>query len=98
MLSEREGMTTLRQDTRVTSNAYHILFLQSNVAAFAGASKARCIAAMQAEGITGIHGGSSLPVYRQPVLLAEDFGLSTPPLFHEMHNIPDYPYGETPGD
>ncbi len=53
---------------------------------------------MQAEGITRIHGGSLLPVYRQPVLLAEDFGLSTPPLFHGMHNIPDYPYGETPSD
>ena len=82
----------------MTSNAYHILFLQYNVAAFAGASKARCIAAVQAEGITGIHGGSSLPVYRQPVLLAENFGPSMPPLFHRVHNIPDYPYGETPGD
>jgi dTDP-4-amino-4,6-dideoxygalactose transaminase len=90
-LSEVEGITTLRQDPRVTSNAYHVFFLQYHADAFGGVSKERFIAALQAEGIQGAHAGYSLPVYRQPVLLADNFGLSTPPLFHGVHpHPPDY--------
>ena len=90
-LTEIDGITTLQQDCRVTSNAYHILFLRYDAEAFGGASKARFIAAMQAEGITGIHGGYSLPAYRQPVLLSKNFGLATPPLFHGVYpHMPDY--------
>lgn len=90
-LSEVEGITTLRQDQRVTSNAYHVFFLQYRAEAFAGASKARFLAALQAEGINGVHAGYSLPVHRQPLLLAENFGLATPPLFHGVYpQQPDY--------
>ncbi|MGE3538468.1 MAG: DegT/DnrJ/EryC1/StrS family aminotransferase [Candidatus Tectimicrobiota bacterium] len=90
-LSEVDGVTTLRQDPRVTANAYHVFFLQYHPEAFAGASKERFIAAMRAEGIEGIHSGYSLPVHRQPVLLAPNFGLATPPLFTGVHpNPPDY--------
>jgi hypothetical protein len=64
-LSAIDGITTLRPDNRVTANAYNILFLQYDAAAFGGASKVRYITAMQAEGINGINGGYSLPVYRQ---------------------------------
>ncbi|MFQ5694658.1 MAG: DegT/DnrJ/EryC1/StrS family aminotransferase, partial [Terriglobia bacterium] len=81
VLSEIEGITTLEPDSRVTANAYHIFFLRYHAEAFGGAAKTRFIAAMQAEGFDGVHGGYSLPVYRQPVLLAENFGLATPPLF-----------------
>jgi hypothetical protein len=46
---------------------------------------------MQAEGIEGIQGGYSLPVYRQPVLLTENFGLATPPLSRGVYpQTPDY--------
>ena len=72
-LSEVAGITTLRQDARVTSNAYHVLFLQYHAEAFGGASKERFLAAMRAEGIDGIHAGYSLPVYRQPVLPRQKF-------------------------
>lgn len=90
-LSEVEGITTLRQDERVTSNAYHVLFLRYNAAAFGGASKERFIAALRAEGLDGVHGGYSLPVHRQPVLLAPNFGLPTPPLFSGVYpQPPDY--------
>jgi dTDP-4-amino-4,6-dideoxygalactose transaminase len=89
--SEVEGITTLPQDPRVTSNAYHVFFLQYYADAFGGVSKERFIAALQAEGIQGVHAGYSLPVYRQPVLLAENFGLSTPPLFRGIYpHQPDY--------
>jgi dTDP-4-amino-4,6-dideoxygalactose transaminase len=90
-LSEVAGITTLRQDVRVTSNAYHVLFLQYHPAAFAGASRERFLAAMRAEGIDAMHAGYSLPVYRQPVMLAKNFGLATPPVFSGVYpHIPDY--------
>jgi dTDP-4-amino-4,6-dideoxygalactose transaminase len=90
-LSEVPGITTLRQDARVTSNAYHVLFLQYHAEAFGGATRERFLAAIHAEGIDGIHPGYSLPVHRQPVMLAKNFGLATPPLFSDTHpQMPDY--------
>jgi len=90
-LSEVSGITTLRQDARVTSNAYHVLFLQYHADAFGGVARERFLAAMHAEGINGIHAGYSLPVYRQPVLCAKNFGLATPPLFSGAYpQMPDY--------
>jgi dTDP-4-amino-4,6-dideoxygalactose transaminase len=90
-LSEVAGMTTLRQDERVTSNAYHVLFLRYHAEAFGGASRERFLTAIRAEGIDAMHAGYSLPVYRQPVLLAKNFGLATPPLFSGVYpEMPDY--------
>lgn len=90
-LSEVEGITTMRSDARVTSNAYHVLFLQYHAEAFAGASKERFLEALRAEGLDGVHGGYSLPVHRQPVMLAKNFGLPTPPLFSGVYpQPPDY--------
>lgn len=90
-LAEVEGIATLHQDCRVTSNAYHIFFFQYHAEAFGGVAKDRFIKALQAEGITGAHGGYSLPVYRQPVMLADNFGLATRPLFHGVYpHTPDY--------
>ena len=75
----------------MTSNAYHVLFLQYHAEAFGGASKQRFLAAMRAEGIDGVHAGYSLPVYRQPVLRAKNFGLATPPLYTGVYpQMPDY--------
>jgi hypothetical protein len=75
----------------VTSTAYHVLFLQYHADAFGGASKQRFLAALHAEGIDGVHAGYSLPVYRQPVLLAKNFGLATPPLASGVYpQLPDY--------
>jgi dTDP-4-amino-4,6-dideoxygalactose transaminase len=89
--AEIEGMSTLCQDPRVTSNAYHIFFLQYDADAFGGVDKDRFLTALQAEGISGVHAGYSLPVYRQPVLLTNNFGLATPPLFHGVYPHPvDY--------
>jgi dTDP-4-amino-4,6-dideoxygalactose transaminase len=91
LLAAVEGILPLPYDRRVTANAYHIMFLRYHAAAFGGASKARFIAALQAEGITGVHGGYSLPAYRQPVMQEANFGLATPPLFCGVHpEPPDY--------
>jgi dTDP-4-amino-4,6-dideoxygalactose transaminase len=90
-LAEVAGIATLHQDRRVTSNAYHIFFFQYHAEAFGGIPKDRFIQALQAEGITGAHGGYSLPVYRQPVMQADNFGLATRPLFHGIYpHAPDY--------
>lgn len=91
LLADVDGVTPLPHDPRVTANAYHILFLRYQAAAFGGAPKATFIAAMQAEGINGMHGGYSLPAYSQPVMQTKNFGLATPPLFHRAHpHPPDY--------
>jgi dTDP-4-amino-4,6-dideoxygalactose transaminase len=85
-----DGLTPLAQDSRITANAYHLLFLRYDPAAFSGAPKARFVAALQAEGI-GSTVGYSLPVHRQPVLLDKRFGLATPPLFQGLYaDPPDY--------
>ena len=56
-----------------------------------GRHEERFLAAIRAEGIDAMHAGYSLPVYRQPVLLAKNFGLATPPLFSGVYpQIPDY--------
>ncbi len=90
-LAEINGISTMRSDPRVTINAYHIFFMRYDSDAFGGVSKEQFMKALQAEGIQGVHGGYSLPVYRQPVMQAKNFGLSTPPLFHGVHpNPPDY--------
>jgi dTDP-4-amino-4,6-dideoxygalactose transaminase len=90
-LAEIEGISTMRSDPRVTANAYHIFFIRYDANAFGGVSREQFIKALQAEGIQGVHGGYSLPVYRQPVMQAKNFGLATPPLFHGVHpDPPDY--------
>lgn len=90
-LAEIEGITTLSPDDRITSNAYHIFFLQYHSEAFGNIPKNRFIAALQAEGIQGVHGGYSLPAHQQPVMQTKNFGLTTPPLFHGVHpSPPDY--------
>ena len=91
LLASVEGVTPLPYDHRVTANAYHIMFLRYQAAAFGGMPRATFIAALQAEGITGVHGGYSLPAYRQPVMQTKNFGLATPPLFSGVHpQPPDY--------
>ena len=96
-MADLKGITTLRQDDRVTAHAYHIFFLRYDASCFGGASKTRFIAAMQAEGIDGLHAGYSLPAYRQPVMLAKNFGLTTPPLFHDRYpDVPGYQHVDHP--
>jgi L-glutamine:2-deoxy-scyllo-inosose/3-amino-2,3-dideoxy-scyllo-inosose aminotransferase len=91
LLASVEGVTPLPHDQRVTANAYHIMFLRYQEAAFGGMPKATFIAALHAEGITGVQGGYSLPAYQQPVMQAKNFGLATPPLFSGVHpQPPDY--------
>ena len=90
-LAAIDGVTSLSADPRVTANAYHMYFLKYDNERFGGIGKLRFIAAMRAEGITDMHAGYSLPAYRQPVMLAKNFGLAKPPFLNGSHAaVPDY--------
>ena len=90
-LAAVDGVTPLTADPRVTANAYHVFFLRYDAGHFGGIDKLRFIAAMRAEGITDLHAGYSLPAYRQPVMLTENFGLAKPPFLNgSQAAVPDY--------
>ena len=90
-LADIDGVTPLPADSRVTANAYHVFFLKYDAERFGGIGKLRFIAAMRAEGITDLHAGYSLPAYRQPVMLAKNFGLAKPLFLNGSHAaMPDY--------
>jgi len=90
-LAAIDGVTPLTTDSRVTDNAYHVYFLRFDAEKFGGIDKLRFIAALRAEGITDLHPGYSLPAYRQPVMLAKNFGLAKPPFLNgSQAAVPDY--------
>ena len=90
-LSGIDGVTPLSADSRVTANAYHVYFLKYDARRFGGIDKLRFINALRAEGITDLHAGYSLPAYRQPVMLAKNFGLAKPPFLNgSQAAVPDY--------
>ena len=90
-LAAIDGVTPLAADSRVTDNAYHVYFLKYDAARFGGIDKLRFIAALRAEGIPDLHAGYSLPAYRQPVMLAKNFGLAKPPFLNgSQAAVPDY--------
>ena len=90
-LAAIDGVAPLTTDSRVTANAYHVYFLKFDAEKFGGIDKLRFIAALRAEGITDLHPGYSLPAYRQPVMLAKNFGLAKPPFLNgSQAAVPDY--------
>ena len=90
-LAAIDGIAPLAADARVTDNAYHVYFLKYDAERFGGIDKLRFIAALRAEGIPDLHAGYSLPAYRQPVMLAKNFGLAKPPFLNgSQAAVPDY--------
>ena len=90
-LAAVDGIAPLAADARVTDNAYHVYFLRYDAERFGGIDKLRFIAALRAEGIPDLHAGYSLPAYRQPVMLAKNFGLAKPPFLNgSQAAVPDY--------
>ena len=90
-LAAVDGIAPLCPDARVTDNAYHVYFLKYDAERFGGIDKLRFIAALRAEGIPDLHAGYSLPAYRQPVMLAKNFGLAKPPFLNgSQAAVPDY--------
>ncbi|MEM2960135.1 MAG: DegT/DnrJ/EryC1/StrS family aminotransferase, partial [Candidatus Bathyarchaeia archaeon] len=66
-LSRIDGVKPLREDDRVTRNAYHLYIFRVDPEAFGGVSKAVIARALQAEGIP-VSVGYSRPLYKEPYL------------------------------
>lgn len=68
MLQEQGLLAPIRRPEGATGHAYHFLMLKYDPAAFDGAPRARFLKALNAEGITSVHGGYGKPIYAHPVL------------------------------
>ena len=66
-LSKIDGIKPLKDDERITRNAYHLYIFRFTPEAFGGINKAKFAEALQAEGIP-ISVGYSRPLYKEPYL------------------------------
>jgi len=64
-LSKIDGIKPLKDDERITRNAYHLYIFRFDPEAFGGISKATFAKALQAEGIP-VSVGYSRPLYKEP--------------------------------
>ncbi|OQX85770.1 aminotransferase DegT [candidate division KSB1 bacterium 4484_87] len=72
-LSQIEGIETLPDDDRITSNSNHLYIFRYKKEHFGNAPKAKFIDAMRKEGFI-ISAGYSIPLYSQPLLKNYAFG------------------------
>jgi len=68
MLEEQGLLEPIQRPEEATGHAYHFLMLKYDPAKFGGAPKTRFLEALNAEGITNVHGGYGKTVYKHPVL------------------------------
>lgn len=68
MLEEQGLLTPIKRPEEATGHAYHFLMLKYDAAKFDGVPKPQFLEALNAEGITSVHGGYGEPVYAHPVL------------------------------
>ena len=66
-LSKIDGIKPLKDDERITRNAYHLYIFRFDPEAFGGISKSTFAEALQAEGIP-VSVGYSRPLYKEPYL------------------------------
>jgi len=72
-LAQIEGVATLKDDTNVTNNSWHLYIWRYKKEAFHNVSKDKFIKALQKEGIV-TSAGYSIPLYTQPVMKNLAFG------------------------
>jgi len=72
-LEKIDGIATMRQDERITSQSSHLFIFRYLKQEFAEKSKGSFINAMRAEGIA-TSPGYSIPLYKQPVFVNKAFG------------------------
>lgn len=68
LLEEQGLLAPIKRPAEATGHAYHFLMLKYDPEKFDGAPRARFLEALNAEGITQVHGGYGKPVYAHPVL------------------------------
>ncbi len=72
-LSAIEGITPLVTLPSTTSHSHHIYMFRYDSRAFAGLSKQRFVAALQAEGISSAFAGYIMPLYKNPLFVDKNF-------------------------
>ncbi len=80
MLDEQGVLEPIRRPEEATGHAYHFVMLKYDSAKFGGVPKSRFLEALNAEGITNVHGGYGKTVYRHPVLHDRKVGARGCPL------------------
>lgn len=73
LLADIEGIDPLVIRPATTRHAFHLYILRYRPEAFAGLSKQRFVAALQAEGITAAFGGYPSPLYANPMFVNKEF-------------------------
>jgi dTDP-4-amino-4,6-dideoxygalactose transaminase len=73
-LEEQGLLTPIRRPEEATGHAYHFLMLKYDASKFDGLPKTRFLEALNAEGITNVHGGYGKTVYEHPVLTEKKLG------------------------
>ena len=73
LLEKIEGIQPLTRLLSTTRNSYHIFLFRFHPEAFAGISKQRFVAALQAEGISGAFAGYTNPLYANPMFTKKQF-------------------------
>jgi len=72
-MAQIEGIETLAEDPRITSNSYHLFIFRYKKEHFANVPKSKFIDAMRKEGFV-ISAGYSIPLYTQPLMKNQAFG------------------------
>ncbi|MCK4546663.1 MAG: DegT/DnrJ/EryC1/StrS family aminotransferase [Candidatus Eisenbacteria sp.] len=80
MLEEQGQLTPIQRPREATGHAYHFMMLKYDAEKFDGIPKSRFLEALNAEGITSVHGGYGKTVYEHPVLADRKVGARGCPL------------------
>ena len=73
LLGGIEGIEPLVTLPTTTSHSHHIYMFRYESEAFAGLDKHRFVSALQAEGITGVFAGYTMPLYKNPLFTEKNF-------------------------
>ena len=73
LLVEIEGIRPLVTLPTTSMNTYHVYMFRYSPEAFGGLHKTKFVAALQAEGISGVRGGYTSPLYQNPMFVKKNF-------------------------
>jgi dTDP-4-amino-4,6-dideoxygalactose transaminase len=94
LLKSIDGISPLVRLPSTTCSSYHIYMLRYDPRAFNGLPKEVFVRAMQAEGISGLMGGYTTPLYQNPMFLEKNFfgGAypAMPPIYDRVLDYADF--------
>jgi dTDP-4-amino-4,6-dideoxygalactose transaminase len=73
LLNGIDGISPLAYMLETTKHTYHMYIFRYNPVSFNGLTKDQFVAALQAEGITGVMAGYTDPLYKNPVFINKNF-------------------------